>query len=59
MTTANKKKTNANIERLQPGSITNLWQGILSGIGLFEKDSRGNGRVPAIMVLTDGMPNHM
>lgn len=59
MTQTNKRKAKQNIESMTPQDCTNLWHGILSGIKLFEGESSASGRVPAIMVLTDGMPNHM
>lgn len=58
MTNTNKKKTERNLGGMQPSSATNLWGGIMEGLRLF-KDGGGSGRVPALMVLTDGMPNHM
>ncbi|KAJ0274977.1 hypothetical protein COL940_009030 [Colletotrichum noveboracense] len=57
-----KKKTLAekNINGMRPIDATNLWHGLLEGIKLFKEGGEVNtGRVPAIMVLTDGMPNHM
>lgn len=60
MTDANKHDTMRNINRMEPRDATNLWHGILSGIKLFGGDTSQNvGRLPAIMVLTDGQPNHM
>ncbi|KAB5566111.1 hint-domain-containing protein [Coniochaeta sp. 2T2.1] len=61
MDSLNKRRTRANIKKMATQDATNLWHGILSGIKLFEEDSDADtsGRVPAIMVLTDGMPNHM
>ncbi|KAK0615610.1 ribosomal protein L13e-domain-containing protein [Bombardia bombarda] len=60
MTSANKKKTNESIERMEPQTSTNLWDGICEGLGLFDKASPSSGRrVPALMVLTDGKPNHI
>ncbi|CCC09715.1 unnamed protein product [Sordaria macrospora k-hell] len=59
MTALNKKKTERNLGGMQPTSATNLWGGIVEGLKLFGKDNGGSGRVPALMVLTDGMPNHM
>jgi len=45
---------------MTPEDATNLWAGILSGIKLFEDvDDDRTGNMPALMVLTDGMPNHM
>jgi hypothetical protein len=57
MTASNKRSTKKKIEGMAPKDITNLWGGIQTGLDLFDKDP--NGRVPALMVLTDGMPNHM
>ncbi|KAK0707673.1 hint-domain-containing protein [Lasiosphaeris hirsuta] len=60
MTAANKKLAKRNIDKMYSKDITNLWHGIKEGIKLFETDGKGSlGKVPAIMVLTDGMPNHM
>ncbi|CAK7230754.1 hypothetical protein SBRCBS47491_007695 [Sporothrix bragantina] len=58
MTPANKTQANAKIESMVPEDSTNLWQGMLTGISLF-KSKEQSGRVPAIMILTDGMPNFM
>ncbi|KAL1872640.1 hypothetical protein VTK73DRAFT_1401 [Phialemonium thermophilum] len=59
MNAANKKKAQANIEKMTPESSTNLWHGLLEGLKLFNSSGGSGGRVPALMVLTDGMPNHM
>lgn len=60
MSFANKTKAKKNITGMKVINSTNLWHGILSGIQLFKDDtSLNSGRVPAIMVLTDGQPNHM
>ncbi|KAI1134649.1 hint-domain-containing protein [Hypoxylon sp. FL0543] len=58
MTIGNKKLTESNIEVMTPESITNLWHGIQKGIGLFDGEE-DTGRVPAVMILTDGLPNYM
>lgn len=58
MTKANKALTLRNINKLQPESMTNLWHGILESIKVFDGNQRSNC-APAIMILTDGMPNHM
>lgn len=58
MTPKNKKNTWGRVEKLEVESMTNLWHGILEGIKLFEGDQRSNSAA-AIMILTDGMPNHM
>jgi uncharacterized protein YegL len=58
MTIENKALALKNINSLQPESMTNLWHGILESIKIFDNDERSNC-VPAIMILTDGLPNHM
>ncbi|KAK3381916.1 hint-domain-containing protein [Podospora didyma] len=58
MNKENKKKTIKNIDSMKATGITNLWGGLLEGLKLFDK-AGSNGRVPALMVLTDGVPNHM
>ena len=60
MTDENKAKTLENIESMEPFSSTNMWHGIRDGLGLFSEAEGGStGRVPALLVLTDGMPNYM
>ncbi|KAL7622664.1 hypothetical protein AAE478_008178 [Parahypoxylon ruwenzoriense] len=41
--------------------MTNLWHGIQAGISLFSgtENATDTGRVPAVMILTDGQPNLM
>jgi Mg-chelatase subunit ChlD len=62
MTPENKARALKKIEAMRPLDLTNLWHGIRGGLNLFN-DKDGNpssgGRVPALLVLTDGMPNHM
>ncbi|CAP66465.1 uncharacterized protein PODANS_4_3600 [Podospora anserina S mat+] len=66
MTPANKAKILKQLDALQPLSMTNLWHGIRDGLSLFNNNLKavndrrnpGSGRVPALLVLTDGMPNH-
>jgi hypothetical protein len=58
MTDANKEAAKKRIEDMRPESCTNLWHGLRDGIKLF-KNEANIGRVPAVMVLTDGVPNHM
>ncbi|KAF3065052.1 u-box domain-containing protein [Daldinia childiae] len=58
MTSKNKKLTHKNIEAMRADSITNLWHGIREGINLFDGE-QNTGRVPAVMILTDGLPNYM
>lgn len=45
------------ILNMRPESATNLWGGIKDGLKLFEGGGEGEGRNPALLVLTDGMPN--
>lgn len=58
MTPKNKKKTHKNIEAMRADSVTNLWHGIREGVNLFDGE-QNTGRVPAVMILTDGLPNYM
>lgn len=57
MTNENKERSRENVTSMRPIDATNLWHGLLEGIKLFQNVESSN--VPAIMVLTDGMPNHM
>ncbi|KAH8204278.1 hypothetical protein TruAng_001564 [Truncatella angustata] len=56
MDPVNKKATEKCIRGLKVESATNLWQGIVKGIEQF-RDLKNTGRVPAVLVLTDGQPN--
>ena len=58
MTKENKAKTIKNVKSMRPLDATNLWHGMLEGIKQF-KTEEASTNVPAIMILTDGMPNHM
>ncbi|KAH6605929.1 hypothetical protein Trco_005082 [Trichoderma cornu-damae] len=58
MTDGNKDESRRRVKALRPMGSTNLWHGMLDGIKLFA-GQRDGLRVPAIMVLTDGEPNHM
>ena len=58
MNKENKTKAIKNVKSMRPLDATNLWQGMLEGIKQF-KTGEGSTNVPAIMILTDGMPNHM
>lgn len=58
MTDANKEAAREKIEAMRLESCTNLWHGLRDGIKLFNNEAN-TGRVPAVMVLTDGVPNHM
>lgn len=58
MTDVNKDAAKAKIEAMEPETCTNLWHGLRDGIKLFNGEEN-TGRVPAVMVLTDGEPNHL
>lgn len=58
MTEDNKTLVNTRIDSMEADGATNLWEGIMEGLKLFKSGASG-GRVPALMVLTDGQPNHM
>ncbi|KAI1260703.1 U-box domain-containing protein [Xylariaceae sp. FL1019] len=53
-----KRETAVRINELKARTTTNLFAGILAGLGLFETE-RNTGRVPSILVLTDGLPNYL
>jgi Mg-chelatase subunit ChlD len=59
MTAANKRLTKRNIDGMRIRDATNLWHGIKDGLNLFLADPDSNTTVQAMMVLTDGQPNHM
>ncbi|KAK4033304.1 hint-domain-containing protein [Parachaetomium inaequale] len=63
MTDENKAETLKKIDSMQPLNLTNLWHGIRDGLGLFLEGEDGQpgstGRVPALLVLTDGVPTYM
>ncbi|ROW03091.1 hypothetical protein VMCG_05776 [Cytospora schulzeri] len=58
MTDENKETAKTKLEAMNLEGCTNLWHGLKDGIKLF-KNEETTGRVPAVMVLTDGVPNHM
>ncbi|KAI1039517.1 hypothetical protein LB505_002651 [Fusarium chuoi] len=58
MNKENKARSLKNVKSMKPLDATNLWQGLLEGIKLFNT-GESSTNVPAIMILTDGMPNHM
>ncbi|KAI1827086.1 U-box domain-containing protein [Xylaria intraflava] len=60
MTGARRAEVNNKISTMSAGGGTNLWGGIRKGLELFESPNESEdtrGRVPALMVLTDGQPN--
>ena len=60
ITPKNKKVAAEKIEDIRTETITNLWHGIREGLKLFKPDDEiSKGKVQALMVLTDGLPNHM
>ncbi|KAK3385192.1 hypothetical protein B0H63DRAFT_522535 [Podospora didyma] len=60
MTKRNKKSTSKKLDSIKPDGMTNLWGGIQEGLRVFnEAAASSNGSVPALIVLTDGEPNHM
>ncbi|CEI60402.1 hypothetical protein FVEN_g6545 [Fusarium venenatum] len=54
----NKARALKNVKSMGPRDATNLWQGMLEAVKQFKTDEASHN-VPAIMILTDGMPNHM
>lgn len=60
MTEARKDEARTKLKGMMPTTATNMWHGITTGLKLFDKTKGdGQGKVPAMMVLTDGEPNHM
>lgn len=60
MTDDNKEQARKRVKALRPKGSTNLWHGMLDAIKLFSKEQEHDShRVPAMMILTDGEPNHM
>ncbi|KAK4187410.1 hint-domain-containing protein [Podospora australis] len=58
-TVCNKKSITDKIDEMRPLDMTNLWHGIRDSLKLFEETDGSYGRVPVVLVLTDGLPNHM
>lgn len=58
MTDINKKRAEEKIEKMYVQGATNLWAGLRKGIECLNSESN-TSRVPAVMILTDGLPNHM
>lgn len=58
MSDANKDVVRERIKKIRPQDSTNMWHGILDGLKVFEEGGESS-RVPSMMVLTDGRPNHM
>ena len=58
MSPRNKEEAKNNIKEMVIKGATNLWGGITEGLKLFDQMS-SSSRVPAMLVLTDGIPNHM
>ena len=56
MTSEAKKESRSRVERLTTQGATNLWSGICTGLSLFKSFPTAT---PSLLVLTDGMPNHM
>jgi len=54
-----RKKTEEKLDELVPAGMTNLWDGLKTGVELLER-GRGRGsheRLQHIMLFTDGLPN--
>jgi hypothetical protein len=58
MSDENKDWVKDKINSMQPDGVTNMWHGIKDGLKMLD-DVWDNMHVPTVMVLTDGMPNHM
>lgn len=51
-----KARLEKELEKLSPEDCTNLWDGLVKGLDLLKSDSK-NGRLSALLLLTDGLPN--
>ena len=51
-----KKMAEAKLEELRPGGQTNLWDGLHMGLETV-RTTADSGRLAAVLILTDGMPN--
>lgn len=58
MNDENKKVAEDNIEKMYVQGATNLWAGLRKGLECVRIQGQTN-RIPAVMLLTDGLPNHM
>ncbi|PVF96238.1 hypothetical protein CPB86DRAFT_787124 [Serendipita vermifera] len=57
-TEAGKKRLLKAVDGLQPDAATNLWDGLKTGMNLFNESTENTEhRVQAVFILTDGMPN--
>lgn len=52
----NKKLAEEELLKLKPDAHTIMWDGIAEGLKAFEGKREGSNRVPAVMLLTDGVP---
>ncbi|CAG9943646.1 unnamed protein product, partial [Clonostachys rosea f. rosea IK726] len=58
MDKTNKDKAREKVRDIESRDATNLWHGMLDGIKVL-RQGKPSSRVPALMILTDGKPNHM
>lgn len=58
MSDENKKIAEDNIEKMHVQGATNLWAGLRRGLECARSQGQ-TSRTPAVMLLTDGLPNHM
>ncbi|EJT69090.1 hypothetical protein GGTG_13358 [Gaeumannomyces tritici R3-111a-1] len=56
MVEENKKLAETELLKLAPTLDTVMWNGIAAGFGVFEGKQDGSNRVPAVMLMTDGVP---
>jgi Mg-chelatase subunit ChlD len=57
MDQAGKDRASQVLDRLQPSGSTNIWDGLLSGMGTFSQKISSASRNSALFLLTDGAPN--
>ncbi|ORZ31233.1 hint-domain-domain-containing protein [Catenaria anguillulae PL171] len=59
-TDANKPSLIQSVDSMRPMDMTNLWDGMKKGLGIFaghQDEGNSEQRVPAMFILTDGQPN--
>lgn len=54
---AARKKMMASVESLEASGSTNLWDGLFQGLEAVRKEKDSEGRLSAVLLLTDGCPN--
>lgn len=54
---AGRAAAEVELDKMQPGGMTNLWDGLKMGIEMLKEGQAAGGRLQHIMLFTDGCPN--